>query len=146
MSASPSGRIHIRKVAVCGAGVMGAQIAAHCVNAGIPAVLFDLPVPDGEKNGLAKKAIAQLTKANPAPLGVPELARFITPANYDDNLDLLGQCDLVSEAIAERMDWKQQLYDKIAPGLSPHAILATHTSGLPIPQLSQALPENLRTR
>ena len=139
-------RFHIRKVAVCGAGVMGAQIAAHCVNAGVPVVLFDLPAKEGDKNGIAKKAIAQLRKLKPAPLGTPELADLITPANYDDDLAQLAECDLIIEAIAERLDWKRDLYHKLAPSIRPDAMVASNTSGLSITQLSEALPESLRPR
>src|SRR5690606_7082498 len=146
MQLNQSVRFHVRKVAVCGAGVMGAQIAAHCVNAGVPVVLFDLPAKEGDKNGIAKKAIAQLRKLKPAPLGAPELADLITPANYDDNLSELADCDLIIEAIAERLDWKRDLYHKLAPSIRPDAIVASNTSGLSITQLAQALPDALRPR
>lgn len=136
----------IRKVAVCGAGVMGAQIAAHCVNAGVPVVLFDLPAKQGEKNGIVLKALAQLKKLNPAPLGHPGLADLITPANYEDDLHLLADCDLLIEAIAERLDWKQDLYRKLAPAIQAHTMIASNTSGLSITSLSEVLPEQLRHR
>ncbi|MCI2807851.1 3-hydroxyacyl-CoA dehydrogenase/enoyl-CoA hydratase family protein [Eoetvoesiella caeni] len=146
MQASQSGQRHIGKVAVCGAGVMGAQIAAHCVNAGVPVVLFDLPAKEGDKSAIAKRAIAGLQKMNPAPLGTPGLADAITPANYEDDMHRLAECDLVIEAIAERMDWKLDLYKKLAPFIKPGAIIASNTSGLSITALSQALPEALRHR
>ena len=146
MPVNQSVRFHIRKVAVCGAGVMGAQIAAHCVNAGVPVVLFDLPAKEGDKNGIAKKAIAQLRKLKPAPLGTPDLADLITPANYDDNLPQLAECDLIIEAIAERLDWKRDLYHRLAPSIRPDAIVASNTSGLSITQLSEALPASLKPR
>ena len=146
MQTSHSGQFHIRKVAVCGAGVMGAQIAAHCVNAGVPVVLFDLPAKQGDPNGIVHKAIAMLRKASPAPLGAPGLAELIEPANYQDDLHRLAECDLVIEAIAERMDWKHDLYKKLAPAIKPGAIVASNTSGLSITQLGQALPESLRSR
>ncbi len=93
MQTSQSAPLFIRRVAVCGAGVMGAQIAAHCVNAGVPVVLFDLAKDDGQggKNGIVQRAIAQLKKLNPAPLGVNALADLITPANYDEDLALLAE-------------------------------------------------------
>src|SRR5690606_18424308 len=118
------------KVAVLGAGVMGAQIAAHCVNAGVPAVLFDLPAREGDPDGNVRKALEQLRRMSPAPLALPELADLIVPANYDTGLDRLADCDLVIEAIAERADLKAELYRRIAPSLAPHAILASNTSGL----------------
>ena len=145
-SAVAGGARALRRVAVCGAGVMGAQIAAHCVNAGIPVVLFDLPAREGPKNGIVTRAIANLRKMNPAPLGTPDLVDLIEPANYEDDLDRLGQCNLVIEAIAERLDWKQDLYRKIAPALHPQAIIASNTSGLSITTLAEVLPEELRHR
>jgi 3-hydroxyacyl-CoA dehydrogenase len=136
----------VRRAAVLGAGVMGAQIAAHLVNAGIDTVLFDLPAKDGAKDGIVAGAIANLGRLSPAPLADRSLASRIVPANYDDDLPLLGGCDLVIEAIAERMDWKQDLYRKVAPHLAAHAVLASNTSGLGINALADVLPESLRPR
>ena len=139
-------RFQVRKVAVLGAGVMGAQIAAHLVNCKVPVVLFDLPSKEGPKNGIVTKAVEGLKKLKPAPLGVPEDAALIQQANYEEHLALLGECDLVIEAIAERMDWKLDLYQRIASALKPQAIVASNTSGLSITQLSAALPESIRPR
>ena len=139
-------RFSVKKVAVLGAGVMGAQIAAHLANLRVPVLLFDLPAAEGPKSGIAIKAIEGLKKLKPAPLGVPEDAALIEPANYEEHLALLKGCDLVIEAIAERMDWKTALYEKIAPFVSPHAIVASNTSGLSITEMSQALPEALKPR
>ena len=139
-------RFNVKKVAVLGAGVMGAQIAAHLVNCKIPVILFDLAAKEGPKNGIALKAIENLKKLKPAPLGVAEDAALIEAANYDDDLKKLKGCDLVIEAIAERMDWKSDLYHKIAPFVAKNAILASNTSGLSITKLSEALPEALRPR
>ncbi len=137
-------RFQVKKVAVLGAGVMGAQIAAHLVNVKVPVILFDLPAKEGPKNGIVTRAIDGLKKLKPAPLGVAEDAGLIQQANYEEHLDLLKDCDLVIEAIAERMDWKLDLYKKIAPFLAPHAIVASNTSGLSITQLSDALPEAIK--
>ena len=139
-------RFQVRKVAVLGAGVMGAQIAAHLVNCRVPVVLFDLASKEGLKSAIAMKAIDNLRKLKPAPLGVPEDAALIQPANYDEHLALLGECDLVIEAIAERMDWKLDLYTRIAPHVPAHAFLASNTSGLSITALSASLPEAIKPR
>ena len=109
-------QFHIRRVAVLGAGVMGAQIAAHLVNARIPVRLYDLPSPgEVDQSAIANRAIAALGKMKPAPLGRAPDALLIEAANYDEHLSALGDCDLVIEAIAERLDWKHALYEKIAP-------------------------------
>ena len=187
-----SANFQIRKVAVLGAGVMGAQIAAHLVNANVPTILFDLParegepptlspssppmpspqsspasgrgsererqssIPAGERdavslrepslNAIVNKALDGLKKLDPSPLASPAKVQFIAAANYGQHLDKLRDCDLVIEAIAERIDWKSDLYRKVAPHLGPQTIFASNTSGLSINQLAQAFPENLRHR
>jgi 3-hydroxyacyl-CoA dehydrogenase len=139
-------RFQVKKVAVLGAGVMGAQIAAHLVNLKVPVVLFDLPAKEGPKNGIVTRAVEGLKKLKPAPLGVPEDAALIQQANYEEHMDVLKECDLVIEAIAERMDWKTDLYHKIAPFIGEGAIVASNTSGLSITKLSEALPESIKPR
>lgn len=136
----------VRKVAVLGAGVMGAQIAAHCVNAKVPVVLFDLPARDGPKNGIVLRAIDNLKKLNPAPLANADHAGLIEVANYEDDLAKLTECDLVIEAIAERMDWKHDLYKKVAPHIAADAIFASNTSGLSIAALSEGFDAGLKER
>ena len=125
---------------------MGAQIAAHLVNCKVPVILFDLPAKEGPKNGIVTKAIEGLKKLKPAPLGVPEDAALIQAANYEEHMELLTGCDLIIEAIAERMDWKTDLYHKIAPFIAEGAIVASNTSGLSITKLSEALPEAIKPR
>ena len=136
----------VKKVAVLGAGVMGAQIAAHCVNAKVPVVLFDLPAKEGPKNGIVLRAIENLKKLNPAPFGNKDDAAYIEVANYEDNLELLKGCDLIIEAIAERMDWKHDLYQKVAPYIAADAIFASNTSGLSITSLSDGFSGDLKSR
>ena len=136
----------IRRVAVLGAGVMGAQIAAHLINAKVPVLLFDLPAKEGPKNGIALKAIENLKKLSPAPLASKDDAKYIVPANYEDDLDKLRECDLVIEAIAERMDWKHDLYRKVSPYIGEKAIFATNTSGLSITKLSEGFSPDLKAR
>lgn len=139
-------KLLIRKVAVLGAGVMGAQIAAHLVNAGVDTLLYDLPAKEGDKNGIVLKAIANLGKLSPAPLASKDRAAAITPANYEQHLEWLSGCDLIIEAIAERLDWKKDLYAKILPHLNPSVVLASNTSGLSINALAEVLDESLHHR
>ena len=139
-------RFNVKKVAVLGAGVMGAQIAAHLVNVKVPVVLFDLAAKEGAKNGIVTRAIENLKKLKPSPLGVVDDAALIQQANYEEHMEQLKDCDLIIEAIAERMDWKLDLYKKIAPFVAPHAIVASNTSGLSITKLSEALPDSIRPR
>jgi 3-hydroxyacyl-CoA dehydrogenase len=136
----------IRKVAVLGAGVMGAQIAAHLVNANVETLLFELPAKEGEPNGNVNKALDGLKKLDPAPISSPAKLSYIQPANYEQHLEKLRECDLIIEAIAERIDWKSDLYRKVAPFVNANAIFATNTSGLSINKLAEAFPENLRHR
>jgi 3-hydroxyacyl-CoA dehydrogenase len=109
-------------------------------------VLFDLPAKEGPKNGIVTKAVDNLKKMKPAPLGVADDAALIQQANYEEHLEELRGCDLIIEAIAERLDWKEDLYKKIAPFVNDKAILATNTSGLSITAMANVLPEQLRSR
>ncbi|MBY0268121.1 MAG: 3-hydroxyacyl-CoA dehydrogenase/enoyl-CoA hydratase family protein [Burkholderiales bacterium] len=146
MSLSPSTPLVVRKAAVLGAGVMGAQIAAHLVNARVPVMLFELPAKEGDPNGNVLKALANLKKLEPSPLATRDVADLIEPANYDQHLGQLRDCDLVIEAISERMDWKADLYRKVAPYIADHAIFASNTSGLSINKLAEAMPAAQRPR
>lgn len=139
-------KLNIRKVAVLGAGVMGAQIAAHCANADVPVVLFDLPAKDGKPNAIVDKALAALKKLDPAPLGSKDRLAYIQAANYGADLEQLRDCDLIIEAIAEKMEWKLDLYQKVAPFIREDAIFASNTSGLSINALSEGMPAGLRGR
>ena len=88
-------RFQVKQVAVLGAGVMGAQIAAHLVNVRVPVILFDLPAKEGPKNGIVSRAVDGLKKLKPAPLGLAQEAALIRQANYEEHMDLLKDCDLV---------------------------------------------------
>ena len=144
MASTP--RFLVRKAAILGAGVMGAQIAAHLANANVPVVLFDLPAKEGDPNGIVNKALEGLKKLEPSPLATKDRVAYIDAANYDRDLAQLAGCDLVIEAIAERMDWKRDLYAKVGPHLAPGAIVASNTSGLSINALAEALPAAVRPR
>jgi 3-hydroxyacyl-CoA dehydrogenase len=139
-------KLLVRKVAVLGAGVMGAQIAAHLANARVPVALFDLPAREGPPNGIVDRAIESLKKLEPSPLAGRDTVRHIEAANYDQHLPKLADCDVVIEAISERMDWKQALYERVAPHLAPGAIFASNTSGLSINTLARSCPASMRPR
>jgi len=131
---------NIEKVAVLGAGVMGAQLAAHFANAGLPCLLFDI------SQEAALKGVEHATKLKPAPLFKPSNVRRIEPCNYDDHLARLGEVDWVVEAVAERLEIKHAVYERIAPHLTAGAILTSNTSGLPLADLVTVLPESLKER
>jgi 3-hydroxyacyl-CoA dehydrogenase len=142
----PQGPMLIRQAAVLGAGVMGAQIAAHLANANVKPILFELAAEGKDKNANVKKAIEGLAKLSPSPAASATALKQIVAANYDEHLHLLKDCDLVIEAISERMDWKKALFEKVAAHVGPDAIFASNTSGLSITELSKAMPAALRKR
>ncbi|QJR09712.1 putative 3-hydroxyacyl-CoA dehydrogenase [Usitatibacter rugosus] len=146
VNAAVGQRYLVRKAAVLGAGVMGAQIAAHLANANVQPILFELAAEGKDKNANVKKAIDGLAKLEPSPLATKAALAQIIPANYDEHLGLLAECDLVIEAISERMDWKKALFEKVAPHIAPGAIFASNTSGLSITEMSKTLPAALRKR
>ncbi|MHB1374875.1 MAG: 3-hydroxyacyl-CoA dehydrogenase/enoyl-CoA hydratase family protein [Thauera sp.] len=139
-------KLIIRKVAVLGAGVMGAQIAAHCANADVPVILFDLPAKEGPANGVVDKALAGMKKLDPAPFAARDRVQYVEAANYGSDLARLGECDLIIEAIAEKMEWKLDLYAKVAPHLKAGAIFASNTSGLSIEALAAGMPDDRRSQ
>jgi len=135
----------VKKIAVLGAGVMGAQIAAHCVNAGFKTLLFDLAEVKGDHNEIVLKSIANLSKLKPTPLATPTIATLLTACNYEDDLNQLTDCSLIIEAIAERLDWKESLYKRIAPYLTENTILVSNTSGLSINSLASIIPSKFQS-
>lgn len=122
----------IHNVAVIGAGVMGAGIAAHIANAGIPVLLLDITTPTLDK----------LLKADPAPLMHPKNARLITPGNIDDHLEALRDCDWIIEAIVENLAIKQALYRKLATVRRADAVVSSNTSSIPLHELIAGLPDD----
>jgi len=134
----------VRKIAVLGSGVMGSQIAAHFANAEIEVVLFDLPSDGDQPNAIIEKSIKTLQKLEPSPLTLKSKCGLIQAANYKNDLQELSNCQLIIEAISERMDYKKDLYEKISPYLSENNIFVTNTSGLSINQLAKALPESFQ--
>src|SRR5688572_21095286 len=131
----------IRKVAVLGAGVMGSGIAAHVANAGLPVVLLDIVPPklsDAEKqskaarDGFAAGGLAKLLKAKPAAFFHPRNALLVTTGNFDDDLGKVADCDLIIEAIIEKLDIKQALFTKLEAIVKADTLVASNTSGLRI--------------
>jgi 3-hydroxyacyl-CoA dehydrogenase len=124
----------IRRVAVLGAGVMGSGIAAHCANAGIPVLLLDIVPPDGKggRNAFAQGAIDKLKKAKPAAFTHVRNAILIQTGNFEDDLGKVADCDIIIEAIIERLDLKKALFEKLEKIAASHAIVASNTSGLKI--------------
>ncbi len=135
----------IQQAAVLGSGVMGASIAAHFANAGIPVLLFDI-VPQGveDRTALAKGAMEKLLKASPAPLTHPSKVKLITPCNLEDDLDKLEQVDWIVEAVLERLDVKQQVYHTLEPYRKKGSVIASNTSTLPLHALTEGMPESFR--
>jgi 3-hydroxyacyl-CoA dehydrogenase len=145
----------IRTAAVIGAGVMGSAIAAHLAGAGIKTHLLDIVPPtlsEAEqaqpkaRSRFADGGLDKALKAKPAAFYDPDAARLVQTGNLEDHLARLSECDLVIEAIVEDLAVKQRLFERIAPVLSPEAILASNTSGLSIAKMSAALPAELRSR
>ncbi len=138
-------RHRIKKIAVLGSGVMGSQIAAHCANAGVETVLFGLS-EEADSADSAGYALARLDHLKPPPLAAREAARYLSAATYDRHLPLLGQCDLVIEAVSEDPDVKRDLYRRVTPHLSDDCLLASNTSGIRIATLAQELPDDVQPR
>ena len=130
----------IEKAAVLGAGVMGAQIAGHLANAGIHCLLYDI------NQELAEKGLETLTTLKPAPLFDKKNTKLITPCNYDEHLEKLQEADWVLEAVAEKIEIKHKVYENIIPHLKPTVILTSNTSGIPLADLIQVMPDELQSR
>jgi len=151
----------VNKAAVLGAGVMGATIAGHFANAGIPCVLLDIVPPQltpediaaGEsgdspafRNRFAVSGAQKLAKAKPAALFVPENAALITTGNFEDHMSLLTDVDWIIEVIIEKMEIKKPLLQRVAAFAKPEAVITTNTSGLSINEMAESLPEERRSR
>jgi len=143
----PTGAVPlIQKVAVLGAGTMGARIAAHLANAGLPVVLLDLASSAGPRSTIALQALEALKKSKPAAFFDPSVAAHITPGNFDDDAGLLAGCDWIIEAVTENLGIKHALLERIVPHLKAGAILTTNTSGIPIESIATVLPPHIRPR
>jgi len=135
----------LRRVAVLGAGTMGARIAAHFANAGIPALLLDIVLPNQPKrNAAALAGIDSATKQKPGGFFTPHAASLVTPGNFEDNLGDLARCYWILEAVIENLDIKRDLLGRVAAVRRPGTILSTNTSGIPLAQISAGFAPELR--
>ena len=138
-------RIH--KVAILGAGTMGARIAAHFANAGVPSYLFDIVPPDADgpaRNKIAAAGLDAARKSKPAAFFDPSLAKFVTLGNFEDDLKKLADVDWIIEAVVENLDIKRSLLKKVDAVRKPGTIVTTNTSGLPVAKIAEGFPDDFR--
>ncbi len=136
----------IQRVAVLGAGVMGAGIAAHLANAGIQTFLFDIaPREEGaDPRTIARKGIEAAVKAKPAALFRKSDASLITPCSYDTDADKLASCDWIVEVVVERLDIKKKVFSWVAANRREGSIVSSNTSGIPLADMAAGMPEEMR--
>ena len=138
-------RIH--KVAILGAGTMGARIAAHFANGGIPSYLLDIVPPDADgaaRNKIAAAGLDAARKAKPAAFMDSSLARLVTIGNFDDDLKKLADADWIIEAVVENLDIKRSLLKKVEAIRKPGTIITTNTSGLPVAKIAEGFSDDFR--
>lgn len=151
--------LRIKKAAVLGSGVMGAGIAAHLANVGIPTLLLDIVpkqvTPQEEKKGLtledkvvrnriSSDAVKRLLKQKPAPLTSKQNLALIQPGNLEDDLHLLSDCDWVIEVVVENLEVKQQLFSKIDAVRKPGSIISSNTSGISVHAMAEGRSEDFK--
>src|SRR3989440_2991966 len=151
--------ISVKKAAVLGAGTMGAQIAAHLANAGVPTLLLDI-VPREEtqqavsqtrasgrvsdRNTVARAGFEAAKKSKPAAFFTSHLASLVSVGNFEDDLPKLKDCDLIIEAVVENLEIKRGLYEKVEQHRRPGSVIASNTSGIPLKQLAAGRSEDFR--
>ncbi len=141
----------IKKVAVLGSGVMGSRIACHFAGIGVQVLLLDI-VPKGiaadakigEKNKIVNDALQAALKSNPSPVYTKDVVKNITTGNFDDNMKDISSCDWVIEVVVERLDIKQQVYEKVEQFRKPGTLITTNTSGIPIHMLAQGRSDDFK--
>jgi len=138
----------INKVAILGAGTMGARIAAQFANAGVPSYLFDIVPPDADgpaRNKIAAAGLEAARKSKPAAFMEPSLARLVTLGNFDDDLKKLAEVDWIIEAVVENLDLKRALLRKVEAIRKPGTIVTTNTSGLPVGKIAEGFSVDFRS-
>jgi 3-hydroxyacyl-CoA dehydrogenase len=141
----------IKKVAVLGSGVMGSRIACHFAGIGVQVLLLDIVPKDvaaeakpAEKNKIVNDALQAALKSNPSPVYTKDVAKRITTGNFDDNMKDIASCDWIIEVVIERLDIKQQVYEKVEQFRKPGTLITSNTSGIPIHLLSQGRSEDFK--
>src|ERR1043165_276347 len=151
--------IQVKKAAVLGAGTMGAQIAAHLANAGIPTLLLDIVPQDAgvaeappsgataeqkDRNAIARAGLEAARKSKPAAFFTADRAALVSIGNFADDLSKLKDCDLIIEAVVENLDIKRSLYEKVEAHRRPGSVVASNTSGIPLQQLADGRSDDFR--
>ena len=151
--------LRIEKAAVLGAGTMGTQIAAHLANAGIPVLLLDVvpkePTPEEAARGLtldskdvrdriARAGLEAAKKAKPAAFFNERAAALVSAGNFEDDLPRLKDCDIIIEAVVERLDIKRSLFERVEKYRRPGSVVASNTSGIPIREIAEGFSEEFR--
>jgi 3-hydroxyacyl-CoA dehydrogenase len=158
--------IQVKKAAVLGAGTMGAQIAAHLANAGVPTLLLDIvpkeavpkeavasggALPDGratapsiDRNAIARAGLEAAKKAKPAAFFTADRAALVSIGNFEDDLTKLKDCDLIIEAVVEDLEIKRSLYEKVEQHRRPGSVVASNTSGIPLKLLAEGRSDDLK--
>lgn len=146
-------RRHIQKVAVLGSGVMGSQLACHLANVGLEVYLLDIVTPNlseadrqqpAKRNALVNGALQKALKTNPSPIYRKDLARHIHTGNFEDNLDWVAKADWILEAVIERLDIKQQLFEKVEQHRTEGTLISSNTSGIPIEMMLEGRSEDFQ--
>lgn len=141
----------VKKVAVLGSGVMGSRIACHFAGVGVQVLLLDIVPKDvaadakpADKNKIVNDALTTALKSNPSPVYTPDVAKRITTGNFDDNMKDITTCDWIIEVVIERLDIKQQVYEKVEQFRKRGTLITTNTSGIPIHLLSQGRSDDFK--
>lgn len=143
----------IKKVAVLGSGVMGSRIACHFAGIGLQVLLLDIaapPPPNGEiakasdKNKIVNDALTAAIKSNPSPMFTKEVIKKITTGNFDDNMKDIATCDWVIEVVVERLDIKQQVFEKVEKFRKPGTLITSNTSGIPIHLMAEGRSDDFK--
>src|SRR6266536_1123030 len=138
---------HINKVAILGAGTMGARIAAHFANAGVPSYLLDIVPPDADapaRNKIAAAGLEAAKKSKPAAFFEPSMARLVTVGNFEDDLGKLSEVNWIIEAVVENLDIKRALLKRVEAARKPGTIITTNTSGLPVAKIAEGFSDDFR--